>query len=159
MIQDKLNKINNSLTENIQNNCSRRDFLKTSAKTLIIGGIVVTGFNFEKLFANVEEIEGTGAAKVINISDFPDLGNTGGYAMITDKVIVFRTGGSSFRALNTTCTHKKCATAFNGTEFQCECHGSRFDKTGKVLEGPATKNLKSYKTTFDSAANTLTINM
>jgi Rieske Fe-S protein len=159
MEQDKLKKLNNNITENIQNNCSRRDFLKTSAKTLIIGGIAVTGFNFDKLFANVEEAETTGMAKVINVSDYPELANTGGYAMITDKVIVFRTGGSSFRALNTTCTHKKCATAFNGSEFQCECHGSRFDKSGKVLEGPATKNLKSYKTTFDSAANTLTINM
>ena len=34
-----------------------------------------------------------------------------------------------------------------------------YSSTGKVLEGPAKKNLKSYKTTYDAEANTLTINM
>lgn len=142
-----------------QEKLNRRDFLKSTAKGIIIGGIAVTGLNIDKVFAGFDEIESTGADKVLNLADYPDLANTGGYKQISGKLIVFRTGASSFRALNPTCTHKKCDTHFNGKEFECECHGSKFDKTGKVLNGPATKNLRSYKTTFDSSANTLTIKM
>ena len=75
------------------------------------------------------------------------------------KAFVMRTGSSKFLALSTLCTHKKCDVDFTGDGFECPCHGSTYDKSGKVTNGPAKKNLKSYKTTFNSEENTLTINM
>lgn len=139
-------------------NFNRRDFLKSSLKTIAVGSMALSALDIKKILAS-EIQEGTGIQKVINLADYPDLGSVGGSAMISGKVIAIRTGDSKFIALNITCTHKKCDVEYNGSGFECPCHGSTYDKSGKVTNGPATKNLKSYKTSYNEAENTLTVNM
>ena len=43
-----------------------------------------------------------------------------------------------------TCPHMGCALEWNPDEnaFECPCHGSRFDKDGKLLNNPAQEDLK-----------------
>lgn len=48
------------------------------------------------------------------------------------------------------CTHQGCETALQGDRFVCPCHGAEFSNTGKVLQGPADRDLKSFKTTTDN---------
>lgn len=139
-------------------NFNRRDFIRSSLKTIAVGSVALSALDVRKILAS-EPAETTGVQKVINLADYPDLGSVGGSAMITGKVIVIRTGGSQFIALNIVCTHKKCDTEFNGSGFECPCHGSTYDRSGKVTGGPAKKNLKSYKTSYNEAENTLTVNM
>ncbi len=139
-------------------NLKRREFISRSLKTVAAGSVALSVIDIRKLLAS-EPLSGEGIQKVINLSEYPDLGSVGGSAMISSKVIVIRTGASKFLALNITCTHKKCDTEFDGSGFACPCHGSTYDKNGKVTNGPAKKNLKSYKTTFNEAENTLTVNM
>ncbi|HVI43001.1 MAG TPA: Rieske 2Fe-2S domain-containing protein, partial [Anaerovoracaceae bacterium] len=45
--------------------------------------------------------------------------------------------------VNTTCTHMGCELNWNSAErtWDCPCHGSRFSYEGKVMEGPAVKEL------------------
>ncbi|MDD6301998.1 MAG: FAD-dependent oxidoreductase [Bacillales bacterium] len=42
------------------------------------------------------------------------------------------------------CSHMGCALKHNKIDgtYECPCHGSRFDMNGKVLDGPAQKNIK-----------------
>ena len=45
--------------------------------------------------------------------------------------------------LNAICTHLGCIVPWNKAEnkFMCPCHGSQYDKTGKVVRGPAPLSL------------------
>lgn len=56
-------------------------------------------------------------------------------------------------AMSMQCTHKFCALDMKGNELDCPCHASRFDRTGKVLAGPATTPLPYYALYVDSAGN------
>lgn len=47
------------------------------------------------------------------------------------------------------CTHKGCELNVGGGIYSCPCHGSEFSVTGKVLEGPAERDLKTFKTETD----------
>ena len=47
-------------------------------------------------------------------------------------------------ALDLVCTHLGCTVAVTPAGLVCPCHGSRFDRRGKVLEGPAGRPLRRY---------------
>ena len=64
------------------------------------------------------------------------------------KVLVVRTSPTSnLSAVNPTCTHAGCEVnwAAKSQKFVCPCHASEFGIDGKVLKGPASKPLKTYK--------------
>jgi Rieske Fe-S protein len=45
-------------------------------------------------------------------------------------------------ALSLVCTHLGCTVTVSSREMACPCHGSRFDRQGRVLNGPADRPLK-----------------
>lgn len=49
------------------------------------------------------------------------------------------------------CTHLGCTFPWNSNErqFQCPCHGSRYDEEGRVLRGPAPLPLRLTSVTID----------
>lgn len=48
------------------------------------------------------------------------------------------------------CTHRGCELNIGGGIYTCPCHGSEFSQSGKVLEGPADTDLKSYEIRTDN---------
>ena len=45
-------------------------------------------------------------------------------------------------ALSLICTHLGCTVNVSAENLTCPCHGSVFDRDGKVLKGPSDKPLK-----------------
>ena len=61
-----------------------------------------------------------------------------------DKVAAYRDDEGVVHAVSAVCTHMGCDVAWNNAErtWDCACHGSRFDHDGRVLHGPAVKDLE-----------------
>ena len=59
------------------------------------------------------------------------------------KVAVHRDEQGQLHELTATCPHLGCIVAWNDADktWDCPCHGSRFDRIGKVLNGPANQDL------------------
>lgn len=55
-----------------------------------------------------------------------------------------------FVVLYGVCTHLGCLPKWVdvNTRFECPCHGSKFERTGKYIEGPAPRSLDRFKTTI-----------
>ena len=59
------------------------------------------------------------------------------------KVAVYRDEKGELHECSAVCPHLGCIVHWNATEktWDCPCHGSRFDKLGKVINGPANRDL------------------
>jgi Rieske Fe-S protein len=64
-----------------------------------------------------------------------------------DKVAVSRDVSGQLHVVSAHCTHMGCLVHWNSLEmsWDCPCHGSRFAMDGRVLEGPAQKDLPRPK--------------
>jgi glycine/D-amino acid oxidase-like deaminating enzyme/nitrite reductase/ring-hydroxylating ferredoxin subunit len=61
------------------------------------------------------------------------------------KVAIFRDEAGEVHRLSAVCTHLGCIVGWNkaASTWDCPCHGSRFDATGRVINGPASKDLQT----------------
>lgn len=59
------------------------------------------------------------------------------------KIAVYCDDAGQLQEMSAVCPHLGGIVAWNHSEktWDCPCHGSRFDKSGKVLNGPAISNL------------------
>ncbi|MBK0379253.1 FAD-dependent oxidoreductase [Mucilaginibacter sp. SD-g] len=64
------------------------------------------------------------------------------------KIAAYRDESGEIYALSPVCTHAGCIVNWNSEErsWDCPCHGARYDVAGKVLTGPATKDLTAIST-------------
>ena len=79
--------------------------------------------------------------KVGRVIDFPV--NT--FTFIPTQNIFVLRERQSIRALSATCTHLGCIVQADDQGFLCPCHGSRYDRDGNVLFGPAPFQLNWLK--------------
>jgi Rieske Fe-S protein len=59
-------------------------------------------------------------------------------------VYVLALGGRTFAALSPICTHRGCTVQIRATRLVCPCHGSTYDREGRVVRGPAQRALTRY---------------
>jgi glycine/D-amino acid oxidase-like deaminating enzyme/nitrite reductase/ring-hydroxylating ferredoxin subunit len=67
------------------------------------------------------------------------------------KLAAYRADDGQVHVRSAICPHLGCVVNFNSTEktWDCPCHGSRFEATGRVLNGPANTDLAMIDPTPD----------
>lgn len=139
---------------------TRRDFIKRSAVGVIVGGAAISGLNLN-LFAGQSAkkavFKRSGDDIIVKIADNPALSTVGGSLTVADDIMLIRRDESTFIAVSTICRHKGCTVELEGDKFVCPCHGSEYNREGKVTQGPSKANLKTFETMFDSKSGLITI--
>jgi len=117
---------------------SRRDFLKLSTNSLLaLAGVLGIGGLFRFLSYKTDKSPQT---------EF-DIGSAYDYPVDTRTILAYIPAviihdKEGFKAISLECTHLGCMLEARNFGFECPCHGSRFDPTGKNLKGPAVKDLR-----------------
>lgn len=62
-------------------------------------------------------------------------------------VCVYRFSDSEYTALWMRCTHQGSELQVSGDYLQCPAHGSEFSNKGRVTNGPANENLRTFPVT------------
>lgn len=92
---------------------------------------------------------GDGFEEVGNVSQLEQTGQILNEELANGKALVIKDPANAEKliAVNPACPHAGCAVAWESDQqkFLCPCHDSEFSSDGKVLEGPATEPLASYK--------------
>ncbi|MBF8249157.1 MAG: petC [Bacteroidetes bacterium] len=67
------------------------------------------------------------------------------------KVFIVRAKEGYLYAISAVCTHLGCIANWKSEEgiIACPCHGSKFDKEGRLMEGPAPRPLPRFSLTLD----------
>ena len=72
---------------------------------------------------------------------YPELAADGGSLKVMpkgskDPIYVLALGDRRYAALSPICTHLGCTVEIEQARLVCPCHGSTYDREGKVLRGP-----------------------
>ena len=85
----------------------------------------------------------------LSVRDYPQLAVPGGHLKLQPEgmatpVYVLAMEDDRFVALSPICTHLGCTVAIEGSRLVCPCHGSTYDRAGRVLRGPAQRSLEQF---------------
>lgn len=94
-----------------------------------------------------------GRSLVVRRADFGD----GPYVLVENPqipraIFLHRRPEGGFAAVLTRCAHLGCQVEPSGDRLVCPCHGSEYEWTGEVLQGPAQRPLDRYRVTADDEA-------
>ena len=108
----------------IKNKDEMKNILVQSTNSLFLDKMKKTNMEFEQIKSN--------SGSIIEINH--------------QKVGIYKDNENKIYAVKPICTHLGCLLSWNVVDktWDCPCHGSRFDYTGKNIYDPAFKNLETY---------------
>jgi Rieske Fe-S protein len=68
---------------------------------------------------------------------------------MTFPICLYRFSDENYSALLMKCTHQGSELNASGDHLHCPSHGSEFNNKGKVTQGPAEEDLRSFKVATD----------
>lgn len=131
---------------------SRRDFLGLAS----LGAVILSSFTalagILRLTKPNVYYEESQKFKIGKPENFP----VGLVKNLEDQKVFIFSDTDGLHAISKTCTHLGCLVALTDSGFQCPCHGSKYNREGKVIAGPAPRPLPWLEIT-ESVDGTLVV--
>jgi Rieske Fe-S protein len=123
----------------------RREFVERSVGVVL--GASLLGACASLVTRTVTPVDGT---LRLALAHYPELTAEGGSLKVVakgadDPIYVLALGPRRFAALSPICTHLGCTVEIEEGRLVCPCHGSSYDREGRVLRGPAERSLDRYR--------------
>ena len=132
---------------------TRRRFLRSGWK---LGGTILTAAAGWTTYESLRPLVGSATGATV------ELGTPSNYApgtatYISAARLFVANTGSFLYAMSQKCPHLGCRVPFceSSGQFECPCHGSKYNIGGEWIEGPAPRGLDRYALTLDSKTGTL----
>ena len=117
---------------------SRRQFLLLTGVTLATGPLTMAKQHNDGASGSVANRR----ERMVNAGPVSRYAVDGVYDGFCDQGFFVVRQGNRLIALSSYCTHRKCKLKTHPDHsFFCPCHGSTFDPRGKVVRGPARRDL------------------
>ena len=128
----------------------RREFVERSVGAVL--SLSVLGACASLVTRTVTPVDG---ALRLALVHYPELTAEGGSIKViakgaTDPIYVLSLGQRRYAAVSPICTHLGCTVEIEQARLVCPCHGSTYDREGRVLRGPAEEPLASYRVALTS---------
>jgi len=120
---------------------SRRDFLNVITNILLtLAGLLGLGGLVRFLSYEFDETQPTDF-DIGPAADYP----RGSSTVLANIPAVIVHDEKGLRAISLVCTHLGCTAEEDSQGYACPCHGSRFDRNGTNVQGPAAKPLRKLR--------------
>jgi Rieske Fe-S protein len=121
----------------------RREFVATCA-CLLAGGLISACASLA-----ARPVPVTDGRIRLTLAEHPELTRPDGALKIlpegaTNPLYVLRLDDGRFAVISPICTHQGCTVDIQGPRLVCPCHGSTYDREGRVLRGPAERSLGQF---------------
>lgn len=132
----------------------RREFVKVSGSFSILTGLGLISCSEDD---GPQPNLGDGIEVDLSQAPFDALQEAGAWVLHPDQNVLLVNFEGTIRAFTSVCTHSQCARnwVFGESQATCTCHGSKFDQEGKVILGPARRDLNQFSVSVNG--NTLSI--
>ena len=131
---------------------NRREFVSQSCVACVSGGllsIVLSGCQSTHYVNGTIESKGLSVSKSEFTYFKKDKPFTRQFIIVNHgklefPIYLYRISDTEYSALWMKCTHQGSELQASGDHLYCTSHGSEFDKKGKVNQGPAERDLRSF---------------
>ena len=152
----------------LNNYCNRREFVKdtlTGISTVAFGSFMLVNQSGCSEGSPTAPINNSDETITVDLSSSENsalamIGGTlalGANVLDSKGILLYRQSDTNVLAFSRNCTHNGCTIgSFQNGTSACPCHGSQFDTSGSVVNGPAVNPLSQYSATITGNIVTIT---